>query len=207
MKKSATFSSKNRVWSTPGDASRAPGDIAVTAQSSGSGYYVTVYLDRSYNDYPVAQVRHILIKAMADDSGAYTDEAKAEAKTKAESVLQEWKDGEMTEDSFAALAEQYSEDSGSNANGGLYDSVYKGQMVEQFDAFCFGDHKAGDTAIVYGESGGYAGYHVMYYVGQGENYCDYLARTDLEDADLDAFLQELEAGYTTAEGFGMRLVG
>lgn len=187
--------------------SRQAGQLGVTEQSSGEGYYLTVFQSRSANDYPMAQVRHILIKAAADEAGAYTDEAKAAAKTRAQELLDEWKAGEQTEDSFAQLAEQYSEDAGSNTNGGLYDSIYKGQMVEEFDAFCFGGHKPGDTAIVYGESGSYAGYHVVYYVGEGENYCDYLARTDLTNTELEAWLTELQDGYTTADGFGMRLVG
>ena len=33
------------------------------------------------------------------------------------------------EDSFAELANQYSDDAGSNTNGGLYEDVYKNQMV------------------------------------------------------------------------------
>ncbi len=186
---------------------RQEGQLGLTESSSGSGYYLTVYLSRSDNAYPMAQVRHILIKAVADADGNYTDEAKAEAKTKAQDILKEWKAGDKTEDSFAALAEQYSEDTGSNTNGGLYDSIYKGQTVEEFDAFCFDSHKPGDTAVVYGESGSYAGYHVMYYVGEGENYCDYLAKSDLSAADIQAWLTELQDSYATSEGFGMRLVG
>ena len=155
----------------------------------------------------MAQVRHILVKAEADEEGNYTEEAKAEALAKAEEILAEYEAGDKTEDSFAALAEQYSEDTGSNTNGGLYDTVTKGQMVEEFDEFCFEGHKAGDTAIVYGESDSYAGYHVMYYVGEGENYADYIARSDLENQAVNQWLEELTAGYTPVEGFGMRFVG
>ena len=177
------------------DSARKAGDATATADSTGSGYYVVVFLSRDNNDYNMAQVRHILVKAVADENGEYTDEAKAE------DILAEFEAGDKTEESFAALAEEYSEDTGSNTNGGLYDSVTKGQMVEEFDKFCFEGHKSGDTAIVYGESGSYAGYHVMYYVGEGENYADYIART------VDQWLSELVAGYTPVEGFGMRFVG
>ncbi len=45
-------------------------------------------------------------------------------------------------------------------------TVYKGATVEEFDRICFRGSQEGDTAIVYGESSGYAGYHVMYYVGR-----------------------------------------
>ena len=65
----------------------------------------------------------------------------------------------------------------------------------------------GDTAVVYGESSAYAGYHVMYYVGEGQQYSDYIAENELLTADVSAWLSELTAQYETSEGPGMRLVG
>lgn len=79
-------------------------------------------------------------------------------------------------------------------------------MVEEFDEFCFAGHKAGDTGIVYGEvAGNYAGYHVMYYVGEGENCADYIARTELENADSQAWLDELVSAYEATEKFWIKL--
>ena len=80
-------------------------------------------------------------------------------------------------------------------------------MVEEFDAFCFGGHKPGDTGIVYGESGSYAGYHVMYYVGEGGLYRDYIAKSDLQGEAVDAWIAELTDACTVTEGFGFRFVG
>jgi parvulin-like peptidyl-prolyl isomerase len=189
------------------DSSRKAGDVEVTVDSSSNGYYVVIFVAREDNDYNMAQFRHILIKAEADEDGNYTDEALAEAKAKAEEILAEFNAGDKTEESFAALAEEYSEDSGSNTNGGLYDSVTKGQMVTNVNDFAFADHQPGDTDIVYGESSSYAGYHIMYYVGQGDNYADYLAESDLAETDLQNWLSDLVANYTVTEKFGMRLVG
>ncbi len=187
--------------------SRQVGDVTVIENASGEGYSVIAYISRNDNHYATAQVRHILIKAEASEDGTYTDEAKAAAKTKAEEILAQYLSGDKTEESFAALAEEYSEDTGSNTNGGLYDSVAKGQMVEEFDAFCFEGHKKGDTAIVYGESSSYAGYHVMYYVGEGELYSDIIARNALMSQDESAWLEEITASYEPVEGFWVRLVG
>ena len=146
--------------------------------------------------------------AEADENGEYTDEAKAAAKARAEEIYAEWKAGDATEESFAALAEEYSEDTGSNTNGGLYDSVRKGQMVEEFDAFCFGGHKSGDTAIVYGESAGsYAGYHIMYYVGEGQLCSESIAESDMRSADLEEWLDSLIADYEPVKSFWFKLVG
>ena len=190
-------------WMT---GSRQLGDAAVI-ENDGSGYYVVLFLSRDDNHYPLAQVRHILVKAEADESGAYTEEAKAAAREKAEEIYAQWQAGDKTEDSFAALANEMSEDAGSNTRGGLYDAVAKNQMVEEFDAFCFGGHKPGDTAIVYGETSGYAGYHIMYYVGEGQLYSDYIAESAMRSEALQAWLTELSSGYEAVTGFGYRLVG
>lgn len=187
--------------------SRSAGDITVVSNDDGTGFYVVVFLDRNDNHYHLAQVRHILVKAEADEDGNYTDEAKAAAKARAEEILAEWEAGDKTEESFAALAEQYSEDTGSNTNGGLYDAVAQGQMVDEFDQFCFEGHESGDTAIVYGESSSYAGYHVMYYVGEGELYSDYIAKTAMLNNDMSNWITELVSGYEAKTGFGLRLVG
>ena len=187
------------------DDSREAGDVTVEADDYGC--YVVVFLSRDDNSYKTANVRHILVKAEADADGNYTDEAKEAAKAKAEEILAEYESGDKTEESFAALAEEYSEDTGSNTNGGLYENIAKGQMVQEFNDFCFAGHKSGDTGIVYGESGSYAGYHVMYYVGDGEVYSLHLAEDALRDEDVSAWMEEAEAANPTKDGFGMKFVG
>ena len=191
------------------DASRKAGDVAAfaDAETDPNTYSVVLYLSRDDNHYNTASVRHILVKAEASEDGTYSDEAKAAAKAKAEEILAEYNAGEKTEESFAALANQYSEDAGSNTNGGLYEDIGHNQMVEEFDAFCFGNHKPGDTGIVYGESGSYAGYHVMYYVGEGELYSNYLAKTDLQSEAMNTGSSELLNACTSTAGFGYRFVG
>ena len=191
------------AWMT--DASRKAGDV--TVQTDEGGCYVAVFLSRDDNHYNTVNVRHILVRAEADADGNYTDEAKDAAKARAEEILAEYENGDRTEERFAALAEQYSEDTGSNTNGGLYENVAKGQMVEEFDAFCFDEHKAGDTGIVYGESGSYAGYHVMYYVGEGDLYSNVIAETELRNNDANEWMETQEAANPSKDGFGMKFVG
>ena len=186
-------------------ADREAGDVTTTANDTGSS--VVVFLSRDDNHYKTANVRHILVMAEASEDGTYSDEAKAAAKARAEEILAEYEAGEKTEESFAALAEQYSEDTGSNTNGGLYENIAKGQMVEEFDAFCFADHQPGDTAIVYGESSGYAGYHVMYYVGEGDLYSNTIARSDLLNRDMQEWIDGLTANYEAVPGSAYRRIG
>lgn len=186
---------------------RKAGDATVVDKADGSGSYVVVFLERSDNHYPVAQVRHILTKAVADSDGSYTDKAKEIAKNRAEEILAEFNAGDKTEDSFAELAKDYSEDTGSAANGGLYDTVYKGATVEEFDKFCFEGHKKGDTAIVYGESSSYAGYHVMYYVGEGDLYSNLLAKNDLVNTTVSQWVEDQVNALTVTNGWWLRIAG
>lgn len=152
------------------DSARQAGDTTVIEDTTGNAYYVVYFIDRYLDHAKTVDVRHILIRSSAETTDEMTDEekataeenAKAEAKQKAEDIYAEWKNGDATEDSFAALAEANSEDTGSNTNGGLYEAVTKGQMVASFNDWIFDDaRKPGDTEIVETEYG----YHVMYFVG------------------------------------------
>ena len=105
-------------------------------------------------------IRHILVKV--DEA---TDENWNAAKAEADKILQEWKNGAATEESFAELANQYSDDDGSNTNGGLYAGVKTGEMVEVFNDWIFdGSRQKGDTAVLKADYEHYKGYHVMYFV-------------------------------------------
>lgn len=192
-----------RAWLTAPE--RQSGEAAVVDASFGS--CVVVFLAREDNRYPTVSVRHILVMAEADEEGNYTDEAKAAALARAEEILAEYEAGERTEESFAALAEACSADLGSNTRGGLYEEIYHGQMIEAFDAFCFADHEPGDTGIVFGSTSSYAGYHVMYYVGEGENYCDVIAGRELRDAAQSAWLEEIAAQQEAVPGDAYDQIG
>ena len=125
-------------------------------------------------------VRHILIApegGTTDDDGqtTYSDEEWAAAEAKAQEILAQWKDGEATEETFATLAQEYSTDPGSVTNGGLYENVAPGDMVEEFNDWCFADGRAaGDTGIVKTKFG----YHIMYFVSASEDlYWEAQAKT------------------------------
>ena len=60
------------------------------------------------------------------------------------------------------MAEAYTDDPGSASNGGLYEDVYVGQMVPEFENWCFdASRQTGDYGIVKTTYG----YHIMYFVG------------------------------------------
>lgn len=117
---------------------------------------LTVYLCRGAAERdatPVVDVRHILFT----EEKYETDEA---AKAKADEVLKTWTEGAATAESFGELAKKYTEDS-NGEQGGLYEGVTQGQMVETFNDWCFDEtRKPGDTGVVKTDYG----YHVMYFV-------------------------------------------
>ncbi len=163
-------------WLT--DPARKSGDATVID----AGYdtlYLLVFADRYRDDAPTADVRHILVQAKNQDDPATEDidestltpreEAFAQAKVKAQELLDQWAAGEATAESFAALAQEHSADPGSNTNGGLYTGVQQGQMIPNFNDWLFDESRqAGDTGLVQNTLSSTQGWHVMYYQGANE---------------------------------------
>ncbi len=200
-------------WVT--DESRKDGDMTVipstttstagdgTETTTTNGYYVVYFRGSNDNEFALANVRHILVSfegGTTDESTGtttYSEEAKKAAWTAAEEILNTWKSGEATEDSFAALAAEKTTDPSSKENGGLYEDVYPGQMVEPFETWCFDSRKAGDTGIVETSYG----VHVMYYVGDSDTtYRDHLITNKLISADTAEWYNGLIEATTVTEG-------
>ena len=179
------------------DSARQPGDSDVLFNESASTYYVVRFNERYRDEVKTVDVRHILIQvdedgldSEADDYDTQLQARKDEAKAKADEILAQWKSGDATEDSFAALANEYSEDPGSNTTGGLYTQVTKGSMVTAFDEWIFDDsRKSGDADIVYAErtnSGSdYKGYHIIYFVGDDLPAWQVTVTNALKNADYN----------------------
>lgn len=189
------------------DAARQAGDMETFMSENGA--YIVMFNGVDDNKYPTTAMRHILIKSVdADGDGAYSEEEMAEAKAKIDEIEAEWLAGAQTEEAFAALAEQYSEDEGSNTNGGLYEDIGKGDMVTEIDGFLFEEgRQVGDTAILHGNNGGYDGYHLVFFAGEGDSYHLALAENAKLNADYTAWEEGVLAKYTVTEGFGLRLMG
>lgn len=166
-----------------------------------NGYYVVLFTGMTNNEVHLVNVRHILVAfegGTKDDSGnvTYSVKEKEAAKTEAEKLLKQWQDGKATEDSFGELANKNSDDQGGKVtNGGLYEDIYPGQMVEAFENWCFAEgRKAGDTGIVETEYG----YHVMYFSSTDElTFRDYMIEIDMAHEDLekwhDALVEKIKA--------------
>lgn len=109
-------------------------------------------------------VRHILVNVeSAAGNDTYTDSDWETCKAEAQQILDDWKAGEATEDTFAALAVEKSEDTGSSYNGGLYEGLTKDtNFVKNFKEWYMDESRqVGDTGLVQSDYG----YHIMYFVG------------------------------------------
>lgn len=144
----------------------------------------------------ISDVRHILICPKATEvegeESTLGDAEWADCFSKAEEILNTWKSGEATEQSFADLAKEYTEDGGSQATGGLYQNVAPGSnYVEEFLNWAIDPaRKAGDTEIVKTQFG----YHIMYFV-KGEPYWLYSARNTLITEKTDALIADGKAQF------------
>ena len=162
-----------------------------------NGYYVVRFESKDDNLTKLVNVRHILVSfegGTTDETTGtttYSDEEKSAAKTEAEALLASFRTGDATEDAFAALANENSDD-GDGTTGGLYENVYPGQMVTNFNNWCFdAARQTGDTEVIETEYG----YHVMYFVGTTDTtYRDYMIESTLRNEDLTAWETALIEG-------------
>ena len=180
---------------------RAQGDKAVL--ESGTNVIVVMFDQRYREEYRLKNVRHILVQdADGQQISALSEEEKAALKQQAEDILQEWKAGEATEESFAKLADEKSADS---PEGGLYENVYIGQMVTPFEDWVFdASRQPGDTGIVETTYG----YHVMYFVGDGDISWKADAAANLRSEAVSAQTKEYQESYPiSGNDFGLSMVG
>ncbi|MCL2285924.1 MAG: peptidylprolyl isomerase [Firmicutes bacterium] len=110
--------------------------------------------------------RHILIMFPDGATSAEMDEVRQAA----QEIYTEWQNGEATEDSFAALATERSDDTDSLHRGGLYENIWRGEMPPSFDAWIFDPIRSfGDTEIIETSFG----VHIMFFVqGSGEEWLE-----------------------------------
>ena len=153
-------------------------------------------------------VRHILVLPEGATvatiySETFPEEAWAVAEKEADEILNQWLSGDQTEDAFAALANEFSADTGSNTNGGLYTDVYVGMMVEEFEAWCFDEtRQVGDYGIVKTD----LGYHIMYFSGSRPIWVSYVESDILGERGM-AMISEATAKYEMAVDFGKISLG
>ena len=194
------------------EAGRRAGDTTITEYDGGStvySYYVTQFHGRERDDSNTADVRHILVAAEQDAGVDQPTQAQYDAAyDKAEELLAQWKAGEATEDSFAALAAENSADTGSASNGGLISNISsRSTYVDTFMDWALSTgRRPGDTGLVQNTGSTTKGWHIMYYVAQGEPIWRQTAENALAQEDYEQLQEQALQGVSVTGGMGANFV-
>ncbi len=138
---------------------------------------------------PLVAVRHILIVPESDKENAttYTEEQWEDCRVKAQQLYDALVAEGMTEEAFIQAAKENSKD-GNAADGGIYDAVYKGQMVADFENWCFDESRTpGSHGLVKTNYG----YHLMFFVKAYEGVYPPIM-DGVRGEQVQAYLDQLE---------------
>lgn len=179
--KRSAVASQLRDWLF--DSSRKEGDATVIENTTGHLYYAVEFVNRYLDRTPTADARIILVSA---DSAVSAD-----------AVLEEWKNGAATEDSFAELADKY----GSSVGGGLREGLTADSVTDVLADWLFDSARvSGETTAISGGEG--AGSYVVYYVGANDPAWYLDIESTLLTERMNAYMEEIVQGYevTNAKG-------
>ena len=211
MSGSSVASASYAQWAQ--DTARQNGDVTLSEYDAGPSsyyYYVVRFEGRARNDENTATVRHILVAADQDEGASEpTEDQYAAAKTKAEELLDQWKSGAATEESFAELAKANSADTGSAADGGLITDIYSGSgYVSTFTDWALdAARQPGDTGIVQNTGSSVKGWHIMYFVGRdGDPVWKLTAKTAMENNDYTDWQNAAKEKVSYTTSFGLKFV-
>lgn len=177
------------------DSERKAGDSTVIENTASHLYYVVEFVNRYLDQTPTADARIIILGA--------------DSETTADTVLEEWKSGPATEDSFAELADKY----GSSAEGGLYEGLTAGSMTDTLAAWIFDSARTGgETAVIAddgethtdedGSTHTHETAYVVYYVGANDPAWSLDIESTLLTERMNAYMEEISQGYEVTNGKG-----
>ena len=122
----------------------------------------------------------------------------AAAKEQAQGLLDQWKAGDATADSFAALAKENSADETTKENGGLHEDANRDSLDAALTDWLFAQgRQVGGTTVVEStdSSGNVTGYQVLYVESFGEIQWKYQAASSLRSEDYNQWYEDLQAKY------------
>lgn len=165
------------------DDARKAGDTTVITNDNSHCYYVVAFEKRYLDETPSADVRVII--PTEDKTG--------------EEILEEWKNGAATEDSFAELCKKYTQDTSAVENGGLFEQVTKTGMTEELSNWIFdSSRQAGDTVAITVSDTTY----VLYYIGQDQPEWKINIKNTLVSDTMNQHVQDITADVTVEDPKG-----
>lgn len=165
------------------DDARKAGDTTVITNDNSHCYYAVAFEKRYLDEAPSADVRVII--PTEDKTG--------------EEILEEWKNGASTEDSFAELCKKYTQDTSAVENGGLFEQVTKTGMTEELSNWIFDtSRQAGDTVAITVSDTTY----VLYYIGQDQPEWKINIKNTLVSDTMSQHMQDITADVTVEDPKG-----
>lgn len=165
------------------DDARKAGDTTVITNDNSHCYYAVAFEKRYLDETPSADVRVII--PTEDKTG--------------EEILEEWKTGAATEDSFAELCKKYTQDTSAVENGGLFEQVTKTGMTEELSNWIFdSSRQAGDTVAITVSDTTY----VLYYIGQDQPEWKINIKNTLVSDTMSQHVQDITADVTVEDPKG-----
>jgi hypothetical protein len=165
------------------DDARKAGDTTVITNDNSHCYYAVAFEKRYLDETPSADVRVII--PTEDKTG--------------EEILEEWKSGAATEDSFAELCKKYTQDTSAVENGGLFEQVTKTGMTEELSNWIFDNSRqAGDTVAITVSDTTY----VLYYIGQDQPEWKINIKNTLVSNTMSQHMQDITADVTVEDPKG-----
>lgn len=156
------------------DASRKAGDTTIVEDTTNYRYYVVAFEKRYLKEIPTVNARVIA-----------TEEGDGQA------ILDEWKKGDATEESFIELFKKYSDDLYSTEDG-LYEGMTASMLDEEMATWLFAeDRKDGDTTAIVMED---AADYVIYFKEFGDFKWKLNIQNTLLSADMSAYMADLVEG-------------
>lgn len=156
------------------DSARTSGDTTVIEDTTNNCYYVLAFVDRYLDQTPSADLRIIM-----------TMDGNPQA------ILDEWKAGAATEESFAALADQYNDPTYIDSEGGLVEGQVPSGLPEELENWIHDSSRtAGDAAAITLEESEAS--YVLYYIGQNDPLWKLEVReTLLDDIIMVDYIDEI----------------
>ena len=165
------------------DDARKAGDTTVITNDNSHCYYAVAFEKRYLDETPSADVRVII--PTEDKTG--------------EEILEEWKSGAATEDSFAELCKKYTQETSAVENGGLFEQVTKTGMTEELSNWIFDNSRqAGDTVAITVSDTTY----VLYYIGQDQPEWKINIKNTLVSDTMSQHMQDITADVTVEDPKG-----
>lgn len=132
------------------DEARKQGDTNVIEDTAGHRYYVVCFMDRYLQETPSADLRIAMTQ-----------------KGNGQALMDEWKSGEATEETFGELCDKYNDTAVMSAEGGLVEGALPSSVPDELKQWMTDEtRQKGDSVVISPETEEYD--YVVYYAGPND---------------------------------------